>query len=409
MSYLVCLFHVSYLWASQFHTITPNQPSASILIFTVTTTQVKLKSTLRLLIPRLRNAQKKDTALSIAARREMAELLSQSREASARIRVENIIHTDITVELMEILELYAELLLARAGLLDVRDKNAKEGLLKSTGDDDETAGTGHSNTGLEEAAASIIYAAPRLPRDVRELGIVRNMLIERFGKDFAVRANDNVDGLVPARVSDKLKVDPPSPRLVQAYLEEIARAYGVDWPPNRDDVDELGREVDREDQQQQRRRGADPDADGEDDGDGVGGGGGGGGMKETPILADGDPLPLTPQRPNKIDIGRSLESATPPSSLAPGGAKSPVSVAPPAPRSDNPSPKVRLPGGGTIGKDGSGGRFTTTSLSSSSTTAKGKTTATSTTTNKGGGPTGPVPGKVPTVDDLAKRFQALKR
>jgi len=74
---------------------------------------VKLKSTLRLLIPRLRNAQKKDTALSITSRREMADLLSQNREESARIRVENIIHTDITVELMEILELYAELLLAR--------------------------------------------------------------------------------------------------------------------------------------------------------------------------------------------------------------------------------------------------------------------------------------------------------
>ena len=35
-------------------------------------------------------AQKKDTAVSIASRREMAELLASSREASARIRVENI-------------------------------------------------------------------------------------------------------------------------------------------------------------------------------------------------------------------------------------------------------------------------------------------------------------------------------
>src|SRR5438034_1221441 len=60
--------------------------------------QLKLKSTLRLLIPRLRMAQKKDTAVSIAARREMATLLEQSREASARIRVENIIQTDIRVE-----------------------------------------------------------------------------------------------------------------------------------------------------------------------------------------------------------------------------------------------------------------------------------------------------------------------
>ncbi|KIV84270.1 hypothetical protein PV11_00060 [Exophiala sideris] len=329
---------------------------------------VKLKSTLRLLIPRLRNAQKKDTALSIASRREMAELLAQSRDASARIRVENIIHTDITVELMEILELYAELLLARAGLLDVRDKNVKEGTISANDD-----------TGLEEAAASIIYSAPRLPRDVRELGIVRNMLIERFGKDFALRASENQDNCVPARVADKLKVDPPSAKLVQAYLEEIARTYGVDWPPHREDVEELSKEVDDE----------------ADDDDGVGGG-----AKEAPVLADGAAAPSTPAKPNKIDIG-SLQSATPPSSLALGGAKSPVSVAPPAPRTDNPSPKVKLPGGGEIKPDQKAKPAATT----------GSTTKAKTTTSSGGTATsaGPVPGKVPTVDDLAQRFKALQR
>jgi vacuolar protein sorting-associated protein IST1 len=330
--------------------------------------QVKLKSTLRLLIPRLRNAQKKDTAVSVGARREMAELLSQSREASARIRVENIIHTDITVELMEILELYTELLLARAGLLDVRDKNIKDGTAQ-VGDD----------TGLEEAAASIIYAAPRLPRDVRELGIVRNMLIERFGKEFAIKANDNTDGCVPARVVDKLKVDPPSAKLVQAYLEEIARTYGVDWPPQRESeqVDELGREVDGE-------------ATGDDDG------GVGGGMTEPPILADGSAgkTPSTPSKPNKIDLG-GLNSATPPTSLEPGGAKSPVSVAPPGATTENLSPRVRLPGGGEVGKNSAAKSPASTAV------AKGKAAAST--------PGGAVPGKVPTVDDLAKRFQALKK
>ncbi|KIX03539.1 uncharacterized protein Z518_07092 [Rhinocladiella mackenziei CBS 650.93] len=343
---------------------------------------VKLKSTLRLLIPRLRNAQKKDTALSVAARREMAELLSQSREASARIRVENIIHTDITVELMEILELYTELLLARAGLLDVRDKNIKEGTT-NTGMDE--------NTGLEEAAASIIYAAPRLPRDVRELGIVRNMLVERFGKEFAIRANENQDNIVPARVADKLKVDPPSPRLVQAYLEEIARTYGVSWPPQKDEVEELEREVDEERH--------------DEDDDGVGGG-----MKEQPILADGmtATTPSTPARPDKIDIG-TLQNATPPSSLEPQGAKSPVSVAPPGARSDNISPRVKLPGGGEIGKND--GKVSVGKLTATTANGAGKSQETATTTISGGGGTsaGPVPGKVPTVDDLARRFSALKR
>ncbi|OAL26843.1 hypothetical protein AYO22_04010 [Fonsecaea multimorphosa] len=299
----------------------------------------------------------------------MAELLAQSREASARIRVENIIHTDITVELMEILELYAELLLARAGLLDVRDKNIKEGTAQA-GDD----------TGLEEAAASIIYSAPRLPRDVRELGIVRSMLIERFGKDFAIRANENEDNCVPARVVDKLKVDPPSAKLVQAYLEEIARTYGVDWPPQREEeqVEALSKEVDGENA-------------GDDDGEG-------GGMKEPPLLADGASTnPATPSRPNKIDITGSLQNATPPSSLEPGGAKSPVSIAPPGATSDNLSPRVKLPGGGEIRKG-----FNNAKSTPPTGTAKGKSPG-------AGGGAGGVPGNVPTVDDLAKRFSALKR
>lgn len=304
--------------------------------------QIKLKSTLRLLIPRLRNAQKKDTALSIASRREMADLLSQSREASARIRVENIIHADITVELMEILELYAELLLARAGLLDVRDKNLKEGL-----------NAPDENTGLEEAAASIIYAAPRLPRDVRELGLIRSMLIDRFGKEFAVRANDNVDNCVPVRVVDKLKVDPPSEKLVTAYLTEIAKAYGVDWPKGQKELEDLENQMDEDD-------------DGDDDG----------GAKEPPLLAEGAAAPSTPARKAELNLGPLPPKGQPNAE----GSKSPVSVAPPGPRSDNPSPNVRLPGGGQV-------KAPTKKVESK----------------------GAVGGAVPSVDDLAKRFQALKR
>lgn len=259
----------------------------------------------------------------------MADLLKESREASARIRVENIIHTDITVELMEILELYAELLLARAGLLDVRDKNIKEGLPQD-------------DTGLEEAAASIIYAAPRLPRDVRELGIIRNMLVERFGKEFAAKANENADNCVPARVVNKLKVDPPSEKLVQAYLEEIATAYKVDWPKKEDALEQMRTEVDDED----------------DDGQG--------GSKEAPLLAE---------TPKKLDFS-GLEAASPPSAIGP---KSPVSIAPPKATTDNPSPKVNLPGGDKVDK------------TPSKAAAKN------------------VLGAPPTVDDLAKRFSALKR
>ena len=319
-------------------------------------------------------AQKKDTAVSIAARREMASLLEHSKEASARIRVENIIQTDICVELMEILELYAELLLARAGLLDARDKAVKEGTLVR-GADGADAGEDLAS-GLEEAAASMIYAAPRLPREVRELGVVRGMLVERFGKDFAVRAQENRDNVVPKRVVEKLKMEPPKEALVTAYLTEIARTYRVEWPRQREGEEEemagLRGEVDDEE------RGGDEDGEG-------------GGGREMPIAVETgagaetqtQTQTQTPAKKNRVDLGQAfdreeLSRATPPRDIGLGGAKSPVSVAPPGPRSDNLSPKVKLPDG------------------------------------KAALPPKPQPknvvgGAVPTVDDLAKRFSALKR
>jgi vacuolar protein sorting-associated protein IST1 len=69
-------------------------------------------------VNRLRLMQQKQTALAKQSRRELAHLLEQGKEESARIRVENIIREDLFVEMLEIIELYCELLLARFGLLE---------------------------------------------------------------------------------------------------------------------------------------------------------------------------------------------------------------------------------------------------------------------------------------------------
>jgi vacuolar protein sorting-associated protein IST1 len=349
-------------------------------------------------------AQKKDTAVSISSRREMSVLLSQSREASARIRVENIIQTDICVELMEILELYAELLLARAGLLDARDKD-KDTSAKIGG-----AGAGVPDTGLEEAAASIIYAAPRLPREVRELGVVRGLLVERFGKEFAVRcAGEGGGGLVPERVVEKLKVGAPSRELVEAYLREIARTYGVEWPRQKEGGEEaeeereerdkelglLEGEVDEEEGEEAEEEAAARDADGDGD-DNQG--------EDAPVdrIAAALSTPMQKQK-KKTNLGRPFERqdlsrATPPRDLAPKAAKSPISVAPPAPRSDNPSPKIRLPGGEEVEKTTHHHQHHTQ-----------RPPAAAAAKNKNNSNVTVVGGKIPDVDELAKRFSQLKR
>ncbi|EAW07437.1 DUF292 domain protein [Aspergillus clavatus NRRL 1] len=393
----------------------------------------KLTSTLRLLIPRLRLLQKKDTASSVIQRRELAHLLDEGRESSARIRVENVIATDIAVEVMEMVELYCELLLARANVLDQVAFGEKGARARSRAKEALKAGQGHrqpqrqsaspapaqvdtstssksflgfslwgSGSGskkqagasapaadvdadastlrgrkteaeeseevaaaeadqrsyidpaLDEAAAVIFYAWPRFPHEVRELTMLRGMLAERWGKEFMALAQDNKleDVRVPERVLKALRVKPPTQELVDSYLREIARAYGSSWGV--EDQAELG--------------GAPEFV---DDGDG-----------------DGDAaIPSTPSRPTLAEARRASEAselnkATPPRGFHTG--KSPVSVAPPGPRSDNPNPRVKVPGSDVESESQIDGQKPRK--------------------NNAGGP-----GSIPELDELTRRFAALRR
>lgn len=287
----------------------------------------KIKVQLKLSISRLRMVQQKDTAIAKQQRRAMAQLLEQGKEESARIRVENIIRSDLTTELLEILELYCELLLARAGLLEAKE----------------------CDPGLEEAVKSLMYAAPKT--EVRELQTVRALLAEKFGKEFTLVAVENGDGKVAERVVKRLRVEPPSKELVEGYLTTIAEAYGVNWPRKEETEDDEA--VDAAD----------------DDDDENPSGGQGVRTLETPLSTS------------------ELNKATPPRNLGP---KSPVSVMPPSPSTDNVRPKVNLPGPPDLKPS---------ARMQSVNTSKAKAD------RRDDGPGG----KIPDVDELAKRFAQLKR
>ena len=279
---------------------------------------------LKLSIARLRMVQQKDEAVSKQQRRAMAQLLEAGKVESAKIRVENIIRSDITTELHEILELYCELLLARTGLMEPPT----------------------CDPGLEEAVKSLIYAAPRT--DVKELQNVRSLLVDKYGKEFALAAMEP-DAIVSEKVLKKLAVTPPSQELVNGYLEEIARTYGVDWPkrPNQD-------------------LGDPPDFDDDDENPS-----GGQAQKnlEDPILAGGE----------------ELSKATPPRNFGP---TSPLRVNPPSPSTDNLHPRVKV---GTLDLKPS-------KKMQDADKPKGGTVS-----------KGPVGGTIPDVDELSKRFAALKK
>ncbi|KAI5803447.1 regulator of Vps4 activity in the MVB pathway-domain-containing protein [Peziza echinospora] len=288
----------------------------------------KLKLSLKLAVSRLRMVQQKETALAKQSRRQMAQLLESHKDESARIRVENIIRQDITVELLEILELYCELLLARIGMMDGKE----------------------CDPGLEEAVKSIIYAAPRT--EIRELQQVREILVGKFGKEFALAAIENSDGRVAERVMKKLRIDPPSQELVTLYLKEIARTYGVNWgvtppssppPPDFDDDDEDAR-------------------------------------PSTHI-----PAQALPSHP---DAAQELNLATPPGRKV--NPRSPIHVAPQSPTTENLHPVVKFPDPPVL-KPNAGGK-TAGAVVGGAAAVKAKPQ-----------------GKVPDADDLMARFAALKK
>ncbi|EGO05271.1 hypothetical protein SERLA73DRAFT_43681, partial [Serpula lacrymans var. lacrymans S7.3] len=160
-------------------------------------------------VQRLRIIEQKKEAQAKSSRRDIAMLLEKGKIESARVKVEAIIHEDIHVELLELLELYCELLLARFGLLD---QNSRE-----------------PDPGISEGVCSIIHAAPRT--DLKELQVLRELLMHKYGREFSAAVMENRNGCVSDRVLKKLTIATPSGELVDGYLGEIARGYHVDWAP----------------------------------------------------------------------------------------------------------------------------------------------------------------------------------
>ncbi|EEQ38813.1 hypothetical protein CLUG_02939 [Clavispora lusitaniae ATCC 42720] len=168
----------------------------------------RLKTTLKMAISKLKFLQEKKTALTKQQRRQLADLLTAGKESSAKIRVENIIRDDIYIELLEYCELYCELLLARMSLiLDMQRP---------------------LDSGLKDAVSSVVYAAHYT--EIKEMIALGDMLRMRYGAEFATKVAENSGGdYVPAKIVKSCAIDPPQETLVDLYLCEIARAYGVPY------------------------------------------------------------------------------------------------------------------------------------------------------------------------------------
>lgn len=176
---------------------------------------VKLKTCLRMCVQRLRYAQEKQQALAKQDRRHVATLLSQNKEQMAYFRVESLITNDIHVELLEILELYCELLLARINIV-----NSIENELDLV--------SNHIEDGINEAVRSLVYSSVLYVPEVKEMAQLRDIMMFKFGKEFILGVQDEKTG-VPEKVVKKCIPDLPPEPLVVMYLQEIAKTYEVPY------------------------------------------------------------------------------------------------------------------------------------------------------------------------------------
>ncbi|XP_075587656.1 increased sodium tolerance 1-like protein [Dermatophagoides farinae] len=171
----------------------------------------RLKTNLSLAIQRLKLLEKKKTESAQKSRKEIADYIENGKVERAKIRVEHIIREDYLVEAMEIVEMFCDLLLARFGMIQQMP----------TLDD-----------GLEEAISSLIWVAPRMSTDVKELSIIADLFTQKYGKQFAQAAKENQLKSVNEKLMLKLGVQAPPKILVEKYLIEIAKMLGVNYEPD---------------------------------------------------------------------------------------------------------------------------------------------------------------------------------
>lgn len=185
----------------------------------------KLKTNLRLSMERLKLLEKKKTELAQKSRKEIADFIQMGlwfsvlsffslkvlfffhlgKVERAKIRVEHIIREDYLVTAMEIVEMFCDLLLARFGMIE--DMKVLD-------------------SGLEESIASLIWVAPRLQTDVKELKVVADIFAYKYGKPFAQACRENSLKNVSNKLMLNMGVTAPPKILVEQYLIGECFAFG---------------------------------------------------------------------------------------------------------------------------------------------------------------------------------------
>lgn len=169
--------------------------------------KTKVKTSMKMAITRLNMQKNKRENQLKLQKREIANLLAQNKNESARIKVEAVIRDAYMIEALELLTLFIDLLSTRLQLL-VESRTCPPD--------------------MKEAVSTVIWACPRV-ENVPELLQIREQLARKFGKEFAHAASDNSEMAVNVRVHERMSMLVPEPYLCIETLKDIAQQFDIEW------------------------------------------------------------------------------------------------------------------------------------------------------------------------------------
>lgn len=168
----------------------------------------KCKTEARMATARMKLLRNRREAQVRQMRRDIAALLRDRQEDTARIRVEHVIREQNIMAANEIIELFCELIVTRLPIIAKQKECPAD---------------------LKEGICSLIFASPRCS-ELPELSRMRDLFEKKYGKDFVsaavdLRPNAGVNNLL----IEKLSVKKPSGQTKLKVLKEIAKEHQIDW------------------------------------------------------------------------------------------------------------------------------------------------------------------------------------
>lgn len=168
----------------------------------------KCKTEARMAAARMKLLRNRREAQVRKMRGDIAALLRDGREDTARIRVEHVIREQNIMAANEIVELFCELIVTRLPIIAKQKECPAD---------------------LKEGICSLIFAAPRCS-ELPELSRMRDLFEKKYGKDFVAAAVDlRPNACVNNLLIEKLSVNKPSGQTKLKVLKEIAKEHQIDW------------------------------------------------------------------------------------------------------------------------------------------------------------------------------------